>query len=205
MALADILEQEKDGVFAANAKDLEAAKANNLTGPKMKRLEITPKVLDYMIQGCKEIAAMDDPVGAIDSMTKRPNGMLVGKMRIPLGVVAMIFESRPNVTVDSAILALMAGNAVILRGGSEAFHSNTFLAGLIHKALASKGLPAMAVQVLPTTDREAVKPHAQDGRIHRRGHPQGRGGAYPRCRGAGYNARTQALQRRMPHLCGRLR
>jgi glutamate-5-semialdehyde dehydrogenase len=109
-----------------------------------------------MAAACRQIAAMPDPVGAMDEQWQRPNGILVGKMRVPLGVVAMIYESRPNVTIDAAALCLKAGNAVILRGGSEAIHSNIFLAGLVHEALTRAGLPADAVQALDTTDRAAV-------------------------------------------------
>ncbi len=109
-----------------------------------------------MIQGCNEVAGQADPVGEIEKMSRRPNGMMVGKMRIPLGVIMMIFESRPNVTVDAAVLCLKAGNAVILRGGSEAIHSNLALASLLQKALDRSGLPGEAVQVVEVTDREAV-------------------------------------------------
>ena len=154
--LADLLESEKDGVAEANRKDLDAAAERGLDKARVQRLTISDKVLASMVQGCREVAAMADPVGEIESMTKRPNGMLVGRMRVPLGVVAMIYESRPNATVDAGILCLKAGNAVILRGGSEAFHSNKCLAELMHKALEKAGLPSDAVQVPPTTDREAV-------------------------------------------------
>lgn len=154
--LAELLESEREAIFEANRKDLDAGRGKGLDGPRMKRLEISEGVLQYMIQGCREVAAMPDPVGSIESMEKRANGMLVGKMRIPLGVVAMIFESRPNVTVDASILCLLAGNAVILRGGSEAQHSNMALAGLIGRALVEAGLPEACVQVIPIPDREAV-------------------------------------------------
>jgi len=156
LIFADLLESEKDAIAAANQLDLDAAAERGLDKARVQRLTISEKVLNSMIQGCREVAAMADPVGEIESMVKRPNGMLVGRMRVPLGVVAMIYESRPNATVDAGILCLKAGNAVILRGGSEAFHSNRCLAELMHKALEQAGLPKEAVQVPPTTDREAV-------------------------------------------------
>lgn len=156
LALADLLESESEAIAAANKLDLDAAAERGLDKARVQRLTISEKVLNSMIQGCREVAAMADPVGEIESMTKRPNGMLVGRMRVPLGVVAMIYESRPNATVDAGILCLKAGNAVILRGGSEAFHSNKCLADLMHRALEQAGLPKDAVQVPPTTDREAV-------------------------------------------------
>lgn len=156
LLLADLLETEKETIAAANKRDLDAAAEAGLDKARVQRLTISDKVLASMIQGCREVAAMADPVGEIESMVKRPNGMLVGRMRVPLGVVAMIYESRPNATVDAGILCLKAGNAVILRGGSEAFHSNACLAGLMHKALEQAGLPKEAVQVPPTADREAV-------------------------------------------------
>ncbi|NDV26468.1 glutamate-5-semialdehyde dehydrogenase [Desulfovibrio sp. JC010] len=154
--LAALLEQEKEFIFAENKKDLDAAKQRGLDQARLQRLEITPSVLEYMIQGCNEVAGQADPVGEIEKMERRPNGMMVGKMRIPLGVIMMIFESRPNVTVDAAVLCLKAGNSVILRGGSEAIHSNLALASLLQKALGKAGLPAEAVQVVEVTDREAV-------------------------------------------------
>ncbi|WP_432737036.1 glutamate-5-semialdehyde dehydrogenase [Maridesulfovibrio sp. FT414] len=154
--LAKLLEQEKEFIFAENRKDLDAARKNGLDQARMQRLEISDSVLNYMIQGCNEVAGQSDPVGEIERMERRPNGMMVGRMRVPLGVIMMIFESRPNVTVDAAVLCLKAGNSVILRGGSEAIHSNLALASLLQKALEKAGLPAEAVQVVELTDREAV-------------------------------------------------
>ncbi|WP_272700492.1 glutamate-5-semialdehyde dehydrogenase [Desulfovibrio sp. Fe33] len=156
LILADLLESEAPAIGEANRLDLDAAAERGLDKARVQRLTISEKVLNSMIKGCRDVAAMADPVGEIESMVKRPNGMLVGRMRVPLGVVAMIYESRPNATVDAGILCLKAGNAVILRGGSEAFHSNTCLAGLMHRALEQAGLPRDAVQVPSTTDREAV-------------------------------------------------
>ena len=154
--LATLLRERQEKVEAANAKDLAAAAARGLDAPRMDRLRLTQRVMEEMAAACEEVAAMPDPVGAIETMWQRPNGLQVGRMRIPLGVVAMIYESRPNVTVDSGILCLKAGNAVVLRGGSEAIHSNLALASLIHTALRQAGLPEDAVQVVETTDRAAV-------------------------------------------------
>jgi len=156
LILADLLESEAEAIATANKLDLDTAVERGLDKARVQRLTISEKVLGSMIRGCREVAAMADPVGEIESMAKRPNGMMVGRMRVPLGVVAMIYESRPNATIDAGILCLKAGNAVILRGGSEAFHSNKCLAELMHKALERAGLPKDAVQVPPTTDREAV-------------------------------------------------
>lgn len=155
-ALGGLLEARRAEILAANAMDIAAAEARKLDLPKINRLRITDKVLAGMANGCREVAAMADPVGGMDGMVKRPNGLLVGRMRVPLGVVAMIYESRPNATIEAAILCLKAGNAVILRGGSEAIHSNIALAALLVEALREAGLPEDAVQVVPFTDREAI-------------------------------------------------
>jgi glutamate-5-semialdehyde dehydrogenase len=155
-ALAGLLDSRREDIKAANAKDLEAAEKRNLDAPRMDRLRMTDAVIDDMVEACREVAGQHDPVGEITSMWKRPNGLLVGRMRIPLGVILMIYESRPNVTVDAAILCLKAGNAMILRGGSEAVASNTMLAGMLAEACESAGLPAGAAQLVPTTDRAAV-------------------------------------------------
>ncbi len=154
--LADFLEANRIFIEIENRKDLDVAEKSGLDKAKTQRLVISDKVLANMISGCREVAAMSDPVGEIDSMWKRPNSMMVGKMRVPLGVIAMIYESRPNATIEAGILCLKAGNAVILRGGSEAIHSNLALACLMHKALKKAGLPDMAVQVVPTTSRKAI-------------------------------------------------
>jgi len=154
--IADLLAENAAKIAAANRKDLAAAEARGLDRARLDRLTITDSVLAAMIQGCREVAAMSDPVGEIESMKKRPNGMLVGRMRVPLGVVAMIFESRPNAAVDAAALCIKSGNAAILRGGSEAFHSITALMKVVHAALEAAGLPKACVQTPPTADREAV-------------------------------------------------
>ncbi|SNS00817.1 glutamate-5-semialdehyde dehydrogenase [Humidesulfovibrio mexicanus] len=156
LGLADLLGARAQALFAANARDVDAARARGLDQARLDRLAITEGVLGSMIQGCREVAAMSDPVGEIESMKKRPNGMLVGRMRVPLGVVAMIFESRPNALVDAAALCIKSGNAAILRGGSEAFHSLSALAATIHDALEAAGLPRECVQTPPTADRQAV-------------------------------------------------
>jgi glutamate-5-semialdehyde dehydrogenase len=155
--LADLLESERRFIMDENGRDLDQAEKNGLDAARTQRLTLSDKVLASMVKGCRDVAAMADPVGEVESMIKRPNGMLVGRMRVPLGVVAMIYESRPNATVDAGILCLKAGNATILRGGSEAFHSNQALASLMHQALEKAGLPQDAVQVVPTRDRDAVK------------------------------------------------
>lgn len=154
--LADLLHNQRDAIFAANACDREAARQRGLDAPRMDRLTLTDAIIDDMIAACKHVAAMPDPVGALDKQWQRPNGILVGKMRIPLGVIAMIYEARPNVTIDAAILCLKAGNAVILRGGSEAAHSNALLADLLGQALQQAGLPAEAAQLVRIADHEAV-------------------------------------------------
>jgi glutamate-5-semialdehyde dehydrogenase len=157
LILAELLRKERESVQAENGRDLEKARAGSMDPARLERLRLSPEIIESMASACEEVAAMADPVGAIESMVKRPNGLMVGRMRVPLGVVAMIYESRPNVTIDAAILCLKAGNGVILRGGSEAFHSNTALAVLISRALEQAGLPADGVRLIPTTDREAVK------------------------------------------------
>lgn len=154
--LADILDQRRAEIHAANAQDVQAAVAAGMDAARCDRLKLTEAIIDEMIAACKHIAALPDPVGAMQKQWQQPNGLLVGKMRVPLGVIAMIYEARPNVTIDAAILCLKAGNAVILRGGSEALHSNLALAKLLHEALVYAGLPVHAAQVLDTTDRAAV-------------------------------------------------
>ncbi len=145
-----------DFLKTENKKDLDAAAAKGLTKAMIDRLTLSDKVINSMAKGLREVAALPDPVGEITGMWKRPNGLMVGRMRIPIGVIGIIYESRPNVTADAAALCLKSGNAVILRGGSEAIHSNMAIAKVIKEALVSSGAPAGAVQVVPVTDREAV-------------------------------------------------
>lgn len=154
--LARLLEERADELLAVNARDVEAARARGLDAPRLDRLTLTPAILADMAHACRHVAAMPDPVGALDSQWQRPNGLLVGKMRVPLGVIAMIYEARPNVTIDAAILCLKAGNAVILRGGSEAIQSNTALAQILQEALTKAGLPPDAAQLVTSTDHAAV-------------------------------------------------
>ncbi len=154
--MASALELERDSIGAANRKDVEQAERKGLGKAKIDRLIVSEKVLDEMIEGLKEVSLLPDPVGEITRMWTRPNGLQVGRMRIPLGVIGIVYESRPNVTVDAAALCIKAGNAVILRGGSEAFHSNSRLAGILRESLKQAGLPEDAVQFVETTDRQAV-------------------------------------------------
>jgi len=155
-AMADLIEERGEQLKRENALDLEAARHNGLAEAMVDRLALTDKTLAGMAQGLRQIAAMPDPVGSLGPTTTRPNGMRVAQMRIPLGVIGIIYESRPNVTIDAAALCLKSGNATILRGGSEAFHSNQALGGIIQEGLARAGLPQHAVQVVDTTDRAAV-------------------------------------------------
>ncbi|MCR5814637.1 MAG: glutamate-5-semialdehyde dehydrogenase [Desulfovibrio sp.] len=156
MGLADLLRKRASEIFAANQEDLQKAVKQGLDAPRLDRLRLTEAILEDMSQACEHVAGLSDPIGAMDEQWQRPNGLLVGRMRIPLGVVAMVYESRPNVTVDAAILCLKAGNAVILRGGSEALASNKVLASLLREALLQAGLPEYAVQLVTVTDHAAV-------------------------------------------------
>ncbi len=156
LQVAEELEKQKAELQAANQKDLEAAKKRGLSKALIDRLTLSDKVISGMAQGLREVAALADPVGEVVKMWTRPNGLWVGRMRIPLGVIAMIYESRPNVTIDAAGLCFKSGNAVILRGGSEAIHSNLALAKIFAAALEAVKAPPEAVQVVPTTDRAAV-------------------------------------------------
>ena len=156
LAIATELEASVAPLREANAKDLAAGKANGLDAALLDRLELTEAGIAGMAEGCRQVAALADPIGEVTDMSYRPSGIQVGKMRVPLGVIGIIYESRPNVTVDAAILCLKSGNATILRGGSEAIHSNMAIAKCIAKGLSEAGLPEDAVQVLETTDRAAV-------------------------------------------------
>lgn len=155
-ALARLLRGDTAALAEANAKDIAAAEAAGLAAPLVDRLRLTPKVLATVAEGCDQIAAMPDPVGEITNLRRRPTGISVGHMRVPLGVFGMIYESRPNVTIEAASLAIKSGNACILRGGSEAIHSNLALWKLVQAALSEAGLPPDAVQLVQTTDRAAV-------------------------------------------------
>lgn len=146
----------RDSILAANQADLDAARQRHLDDALIDRLALNPERLDSLEEGLLQVATLPDPIGAVENLRKMPSGIEVGTMRVPLGVIAIIFESRPNVTVEAAALCLKAGNAVILRGGSEAIHSNTKLGELIGHGLAHVGLPVAAAQVVPVVDREAV-------------------------------------------------
>ncbi len=156
LAIAAGIEKARAELQKENEKDVAAGKEKGLSAAMVDRLRLTDKVIAQMAQGCREVAQLQDPVGEVSHLRVRPNGLRVGRMRIPLGVILIIYESRPNVTVDAAALCLKAGNAVILRGGSEAVHSNRALAKVIQDALSSQGISAEACQVVPTTDREAM-------------------------------------------------
>jgi len=154
--IASSLQNETALLLAANAKDVEAARANGLDSASLDRLTLTDKTIHGMAEGLLQIAQLPDLIGAISDMNYRPSGIQVGKMRVPLGVIGIIYESRPNVTADAAGLCLKSGNAAILRGGSEAIHSNQAIAACVHAGLRIAGLPETAVQVITTTDRAAV-------------------------------------------------
>jgi glutamate-5-semialdehyde dehydrogenase len=154
--LAKALRKNVAALETANQRDLDRAQTAGLAGPLLDRLKLTPKIIDTVAQGCEQLAAMADVIGDIIGMKEQPSGIRVGQMRVPIGVFGMIYESRPNVTIEAASLAIKSGNACILRGGSEAIESNKALAALVQQALADAGLPPDAVLLVPTTDREAV-------------------------------------------------
>jgi glutamate-5-semialdehyde dehydrogenase len=156
LAIADALDNSRITLVAENQKDLAAARANGLEPAMVDRLAVKPATIDSMIEGLRQVAALPDPCGAITDMNYRPTGIQVGRMRVPLGVVGIIYESRPNVTIDAASLCLKSGNAAILRGGSESINSNRAIAACLQQGLKAAGLPATVVQVVETTDREAV-------------------------------------------------
>ncbi|WP_152206078.1 glutamate-5-semialdehyde dehydrogenase [Marinobacter changyiensis] len=156
LAMAEALDVARQELALANSRDLEKARENGLEPAMMDRLELTAARIDDMIAGLHQVASLADPIGEITNMTYRPSGIQVGKMRVPLGVIGIIYESRPNVTMEAASLCIKSGNAAILRGGSEAIHSNQAIARCIARGLAEAGLPDSAVQVIKTTDRSAV-------------------------------------------------
>ncbi|HSB97016.1 MAG TPA: glutamate-5-semialdehyde dehydrogenase [Spongiibacteraceae bacterium] len=156
LAIADALANDRDNLLAANRIDMERGAGNGLDAALLDRLELKTKGIDGMIEGLRQVAALPDPIGAITDLVYRPSGIQVGRMRVPLGVIGIIYESRPNVTVEAASLCLKSGNATILRGGSEAINSNQAIAACVRKGLTAVGLPETAVQVIETTDRAAV-------------------------------------------------
>jgi glutamate-5-semialdehyde dehydrogenase len=155
-ALAALLRSNIEPLQTENAKDLARATSAGLSEPMVDRLKLTPKIIETVAQGCEQLAAMPDIIGEISGLQQQPSGIRVGRMRVPIGVFGMIYESRPNVTIEAASLSIKSGNACILRGGSEAIDSNKALARLVQQALAGAGLPSEAVQLVQTTDREAV-------------------------------------------------
>lgn len=154
--LSTLLKEKKDYLIKASEKDIEKAIENNMSIHDRQRLQLTEEIIEEMSAACIYAAQYPHPINVTEEQWQRPNGLVVGKMRVPLGVIALIYESRPNVTIDAAILCLRAGNAVILRGGSEAIQANTALASLLSLALNKANLPEKAVQIVPTTSREAV-------------------------------------------------
>lgn len=156
LRMAEELEKSSKLLMEENSRDVARAKKAGLARAMLDRLLLKQATIDQMVNGLREVAALPDPVGQVVSMWRRPNGLMVGKMRIPLGVIGIIYESRPNVTVDAAALCLKSGNAVILRGGSESIQSNLAIASVLKKALKETSLPENAIQVIPVTDREAV-------------------------------------------------
>ena len=153
--IAELLEQEAENIIAANSRDLEKAAAAGLSKPMLERLSLDRKKIAGIAEGVRQVAALPDPVGEIIETVVRPNGLEIQKVRTPIGVIGIIYESRPNVTVDCAVLCLKSGNAAILRGGSEAFESNAALAAIISRALSDTGINPDCVQIIPTTDRTA--------------------------------------------------
>ena len=156
LAIAEALDKQQTFLIAENQKDLAAGQLNGLDAASLDRLALTPSGIQAMITGLQQIAALPDPVGEITNLSYQPSGIQVGQMRVPLGVIGIIYESRPNVTVDAAALCLKSGNACILRGGSESLHSNQAIAACITEGLTAAGLPITAVQIVATTDRAAV-------------------------------------------------
>jgi glutamate-5-semialdehyde dehydrogenase len=156
LKIAEAIENNRDLLSIENQKDLAAGQQNGLDAASLDRLTLTPARISAMIEGLQQVAALPDPVGEIIDLSYRPSGIQVGQMRVPLGVIGIIYESRPNVTVDAAALCLKSGNACILRGGSEAIHSNQAIARCISQGLLAAGLPVEAVQIVETTDRAAV-------------------------------------------------
>ena len=156
MAIADVIIGQRGALVEANRRDIEAGRARGLDDAMLDRLTLNDARIEAMAEGCRQVAGLPDPVGEITGLAYRPSGIQVGRMRVPLGVIGIIYESRPNVTIDAAALCLKSGNATILRGGSEALHSNQALAEIIQAGLVASGLPRTAVQIVATTDRAAV-------------------------------------------------
>lgn len=156
LAIAEALTDNKQKIIEANEKDMAKARENGMSAALMDRLALDSKRIDGVADGVREVAALDDPIGQVDKMSTRPNGLIIGRRKVPLGVIAIIYESRPNVTVDAAVLCLKAGNAVILRGGKEAFNSNNTLTMIMRQAIKDAGLPEDSVSLVQDTTRESV-------------------------------------------------
>ena len=154
--IADKLLERQDEILEINEKDMQKGRDNDLSRALLDRLKLTETRIEGMAQGLREVASQEDPIGEVPQMWKRPNGLQIGKIRVPLGVIGIIYEARPNVTVDVAGLCLKSGNTVILRGGSNAFNSNQILTNIIQDGLQEAGLPKESVQLISTTDRRAV-------------------------------------------------
>ncbi len=161
VAMADGLRREESAILEANGKDLTAARTRGLNSAMLDRLMLNPKRVAAMAHGILEVAELTDPVGEVLAEWTRPNGLRITKVRVPIGVIGIIYESRPNVTADAAVLCLKSGNATLLRGGSEAFHSNMAIAAVLQRAGESEGLPADSIQLIPNTDRESVQHMAE--------------------------------------------
>src|SRR5436189_1515048 len=157
LAMADQLHASAGAILRANGKDVEKATADQLSLPVIDRLRLNEKRIQGMADGIREVAALENPAGKVIAEWRRPNGLQISKVRTPIGVIGIIYESRPNVTADAAVLCLKTGNAVILRGGSESIHSNFAMAEALREGGRTAGLPADAIQLVPTTDREAVR------------------------------------------------
>ena len=157
LEMAENLERHRDRLIKENRKDLAAAEKGTLSLSLVDRLRLTPSVIRGMAEGLREVVRLPDPVGEVVKMWKRPNGLIVGRMRIPIGVIGIIYESRPNVTADASVLCLKSGNSVILKGGSEAFHSNQAIGQILQRVLVKRGLPREAIQIFPHTEREAIR------------------------------------------------
>lgn len=156
LAIAKALEDQKHAILEANAKDMDKARENGMSAALMDRLSLDAKRIAAIADGVRQVAALEDPIGQVDKMTTRPNGLTIGRKKVPLGVIAIIYESRPNVTVDAAVLCLKAGNAVILRGGKEAFHSNNAFTDIMRQSIGESGLPEDAVSLIQDTTRGSV-------------------------------------------------
>ena len=157
LEMAENVERSQERLIRENQKDLASAEKSHLTSPLIDRLRLTPPVIHGMAEGLREVARLPDPVGEVVKMWKRPNGLMVGRMRIPIGVIGIIYESRPNVTADASGLCLKSGNSVILRGGSEAYHSNQAIGKILRQVLLKMGLPPDGIQIFPYTEREAIR------------------------------------------------